>query len=98
MRSARMRHIASDGPPAENGTTMVMGRDGKFWATATLQKARIANTAKAIFRIAFSTNASAEEAVMPGLVPAFAGSFGGLAPSPAKPWRSRLPDIHLLTA
>ena len=34
MRSARIRAIASDGPPAENGTMMVMGRDGKFCATA----------------------------------------------------------------
>jgi len=34
MRSASIRAIASDGPPAENGTMMVMGRDGKFWATA----------------------------------------------------------------
>src|SRR5262245_50708891 len=32
MRSARIRAIASDGPPAENGTMMVMGRDGKFCA------------------------------------------------------------------
>jgi hypothetical protein len=34
IRSARIRAIASDGPPAENGTMMVMGRDGKFWADA----------------------------------------------------------------
>ncbi len=29
MRSARMRAIASDGPPAANGTTMVMGCAGQ---------------------------------------------------------------------
>ena len=34
MRSARIRAIASDGPPAENGTMMVMGREGKFCASA----------------------------------------------------------------
>jgi hypothetical protein len=34
MRSARIRAIASDGPPAENGTMMVMGCDGKFSAGA----------------------------------------------------------------
>jgi hypothetical protein len=28
MRSPRTRAIASDGPPAANGTTMVIGRDG----------------------------------------------------------------------
>src|SRR5712671_3135153 len=34
IRSARIRVIASDGPPAENGTTMVMGCDGKLSASA----------------------------------------------------------------
>jgi hypothetical protein len=28
MRSARMRASVSDGPPAGNGTMMVMGREG----------------------------------------------------------------------
>ena len=39
MRSARIRAIASDGPPAENGTMMVMGREGKFCADAAPAKA-----------------------------------------------------------
>jgi hypothetical protein len=59
MRSARIRAIASDGPPAENGTMMVMGRDGKFWATATLPNANIANkAAKTILRICFLQRAN----------------------------------------
>src|SRR4051794_21141741 len=34
MRSAKMRAIASEGPPAENGTTMVIGCVGKVSAAA----------------------------------------------------------------
>src|SRR2546423_8903068 len=38
IRSAMMRAIVSVGPPAENGTTIVTGRAGKFCAhTALLQ-------------------------------------------------------------
>jgi hypothetical protein len=57
MRSARIRAIASDGPPAENGTMMVMGRDGKFCAAATPPD--ISNAANAIqtaLRITSSLN------------------------------------------
>src|SRR5215211_9281160 len=54
MRSARIRAIASDGPPAENGTMMVMGRDGKFWAAATLLNANTAIAARMNFRITCS--------------------------------------------
>ena len=54
MRSARIRAIASDGPPAENGTMMVMGRDGKFCATAAPPKANTAKAARMIFRISCS--------------------------------------------
>ncbi|MGX1044306.1 hypothetical protein AB7M41_004012 [Bradyrhizobium diazoefficiens] len=34
IRSDRMRASVSVGPPAANGTTSVMGRDGKGWAPA----------------------------------------------------------------
>ena len=34
MRSPRMRAIVSVGPPAANGTTTVMGREGYAWAAA----------------------------------------------------------------
>src|SRR5262245_39481740 len=55
MCSARMRAIASDGPPAENGTTMVTGREGKFWAKAGATNARAAaNTASTNLRITTS--------------------------------------------
>jgi len=33
---------------------------------------------------------------MPGLVPAFAEASADWHQSPAKPWRSRLPGIHVL--
>src|SRR6266850_3573736 len=45
IRSAMIRPIASVGPPAENGTTIVTGRAGKFCADATVQPKTIA-TAK----------------------------------------------------
>src|SRR5262245_17383609 len=37
MRSARSRPTTSVGPPAANGTIMVMGRDGYVCAVATLE-------------------------------------------------------------
>ena len=55
MRSARIRAIASDGPPAENGTTMVMGCDGKLSARALPPNASIAiNAARTVLRITSS--------------------------------------------
>src|SRR6185369_4674330 len=55
MCSARIRDMASEGPPAENGTMMVMGRDGKFCAAAGNANARVARTtAEIILRICFS--------------------------------------------
>src|SRR5713101_4285161 len=52
MRSARIRVIASDGPPAENGTTMVMGCAGKFSARALPPNAAsAANAARIALRI-----------------------------------------------
>src|ERR1700694_1342921 len=39
IRSAMIRAIVSVGPPAENGTTIVTGRVGKFCANAALQQA-----------------------------------------------------------
>src|SRR6267378_2191672 len=56
MRSARIRAMTSDGPPAENGTTMVIGCDGKFSASALPPAARTASAARTIFRITFSQN------------------------------------------
>src|SRR5216684_2665369 len=38
MRSAMMRAMVSVGPPAENGTTMLSGRVGKFCAPAAPQQ------------------------------------------------------------
>src|SRR6202022_4569877 len=53
IRSARIRAMASDGPPAENGTTMVSGCDGKLSARALPPKAsNAANAARTILRIA----------------------------------------------
>jgi hypothetical protein len=47
--------MASEGPPAENGTMMVMGREGKFWEDAGL-KASVANkAAKTSLRMCFSS-------------------------------------------
>jgi hypothetical protein len=47
-----MRIIASDGPPAANGTTTVIGRDGKFSAKALLASASVAvNRARTVLRI-----------------------------------------------
>src|SRR5262245_53686648 len=37
-----MRAMTSDGPPAEKGTMIVMGREGKFCAAADPPKARAA--------------------------------------------------------
>ena len=54
MRSARIRAIASDGPPAENGTMMVMGRDGKFCATRRRKCQHRQQAAKLIFASASS--------------------------------------------
>ena len=58
MRSAIIRAMASDGPPAENGTTMVMGCDGKVSANALPPNASIAiNAAQIVLRIT-SSNAA----------------------------------------
>jgi hypothetical protein len=55
MRSAMMRIIASDGPPAANGTMMVMGCDGKLSASALPPGVNSATKAARItFRILFS--------------------------------------------
>src|SRR3954465_7436397 len=43
IRSAMIRAIVSVGPPAENGTTTVTGRTGKFCADAALQQKAAAN-------------------------------------------------------
>src|SRR5439155_3155501 len=52
IRSARIRVIASDGPPAENGTTMVMGCDGKLSASALpANDISAINAAKTVLRI-----------------------------------------------
>jgi hypothetical protein len=50
-----MRAIASDGPPAANGMTIVIWRDGKFSATASPANASIAaNTPRMIVFITLS--------------------------------------------
>jgi hypothetical protein len=36
--------------------------------------------------------------VMPGLVAAFAEASAGLTPNPPKPWRRRMPGIHVFGA
>jgi hypothetical protein len=41
MRSAKMRAIVSFGPPAANGTIMVIGRDGYIWAVAPVRVPRV---------------------------------------------------------
>src|SRR5260370_33983048 len=51
IRSARIRAIASDGPPAENGTMMVMGCDGKFSARALPKASSAVNAARTALRI-----------------------------------------------
>jgi hypothetical protein len=52
IRSARIRAIASVGPPAENGTTMVRGCDGKLSASALPPvTSNAANAARIILRI-----------------------------------------------
>ena len=44
--------MTSDGPPAANGTTMVIGRDGKLSARAKPPNASIAvNAARIVLRI-----------------------------------------------
>jgi hypothetical protein len=59
MRSARTRAIASDGPPAENGTMMVMGCDGKFSASALPPDIKSPiNAAQTVLRIAPSNTAA----------------------------------------
>jgi hypothetical protein len=42
MRSATIRTITSDGPPAPDGTTIVIGRDGYACAFAIRQAAETA--------------------------------------------------------
>src|SRR5215208_5956458 len=49
MRSARIRAIASDGPPAANGTMTVMGCDGKLSARALPPNASNATSAARTF-------------------------------------------------
>src|SRR4051812_23932062 len=51
IRSATIRAIVSVGPPAENGTTTVTGRVGKFCANPVLQQ----SIATAKIRIKFIT-------------------------------------------
>src|SRR5258708_5516484 len=51
IRSARIRDIASEGPPAEHGTMMVMGCDGKFCAGAGPPDISNASAAKTVLRI-----------------------------------------------
>src|SRR5216684_6247961 len=60
MRSPRMRIIASDGPPAANGTMTVIGREGKFSARAVPPpNASMANNAaKTVLRITPSGDAA----------------------------------------
>src|SRR5262249_51992735 len=56
MRSARMRDIASDGPPAANGTIMVSGLAGKTCASApTILAASAAMTTARNFVIRLSS-------------------------------------------
>ncbi|MGY4312726.1 hypothetical protein ACVWW1_002029 [Bradyrhizobium sp. JR3.5] len=58
MRSARMRAIASDGPPAANGTTMVIGCAGQVSAETLPVNDNIASTARTSFRITRSPQSS----------------------------------------
>src|SRR4051794_27093571 len=55
MRSAMMRAAASVDPPGGNGTTRVIGRDGKFCAPALPIPARIASASIATNLIAVSS-------------------------------------------
>src|SRR6266404_5389593 len=59
MRSAMIRIIASDGPPAENGTMIVMGCDGNFSASALPPDISIASAARTILRIKLSLGPTA---------------------------------------
>src|ERR1700687_2842056 len=61
MRSAIIRIIASDGPPAENGTMTVMGCDGKFSASALPPNVSIASAARTILRIQLSLGPAARK-------------------------------------
>jgi hypothetical protein len=61
MRSAITRIIASDGPPAENGTMTVMGCDGKVSANALPPNVSIASAARTIRRIKLSLGPSRED-------------------------------------
>src|SRR5215468_1531125 len=51
IRSAMTRASVSIGPPAANGTTIVIGRDGKVCAVARFEPAMASIAARAIIRL-----------------------------------------------
>jgi hypothetical protein len=79
--AARIRASASLGPPAANGTTMVMGCEGKLSATALpLKASSAANMARIAFRITPSDSAHTIVIARSQRVPPSAGPMINSAP------------------